>query len=205
MNTLNPISHPQPTPFTGLLKRLLGPALLAFALVFTVLPVLGQPPPEAEITETESTAAAENTEAADQTGRGPVILPAAPMPEFLNDNLVPIVAIVSVFGVPPIAILLLALLVFRHREKQQQLINERLQRFLEAGQPIPEQLLKSGTAEAGPAQLLNQGLVLLGLGIGLGIFLGLLTGWEIASLALIPIGIGIARLISWKMATRQPA
>lgn len=197
MNTLNPISHPLPSPMTSPLKRLLGPTLLAFALMFIVLPVLGQPPEEAEIT------AAETTEAATPPARDPVIIPSPPMPEFLNDNLVPIVAILSVFGVPPIAILLLALLVFRHREKQQQLMNERLQRFLEAGQPIPEELLKSGTAQAGPAQHLNLGLTLLGLGIGLGIFLGLLTSWEIASLALIPVGMGIAKLISWKVASRQ--
>lgn len=188
------------THHTFALKRLLGPALLLFALLCMGLPALGQPPAAESTEATQVEQQATQTEPQDLVTRH-----TPPMPEFLNDNLVPIVAILSVFGVPPVAILLFALLVFRHREKQQRLMNERLQRFLEAGQPIPEELLKIGAVEAGPAQHLNWGLTLLGLGLGLGICLGLMTSWEIASLALIPVGIGIAKLISWKMAKPQPA
>jgi hypothetical protein len=172
--------------FTPHARRLPG-ILLALALMFVVLPALGQAP------EPESAqAVAQSTPDVD-----------AFIPDFVNDSMgdtfIPALAIIMVFGAPPLLILLLALLVFRHREKQQQLMNERLQRFLEAGQPIPEELLKSGVVEASPAQLLNRGLTLLGLGIGLGIFLGLMMSWKAASLALIPIGMGIAKLISWKL------
>ena len=62
-----------------------------------------------------------------------------------------------------------------------------------------------GAVGPGPPQQLNWGLTRLGLGLGLGIFLGLITDWKIASLARIPVALGIAKLISWKMATRQQA
>lgn len=170
-------------------RRLLVLVLLALALLSMVLPVMGQPPEPAP---------------APESGEELAEFWQSQVPGNIDDNLIPIVAILSVFGIPPVAILLLALLFFRYREKQQRLYNDRLQRFLEAGQPIPEELLKNEVQENTPTQHLNTGMTWLGLGIGLGIFLGLMAGWEVASLALIPIGLGIAKLISWKLSSRSP-
>lgn len=170
-------------------RRYLVLVLLALALLSVVLPVMGQPPEPETVPES-----------ADELAE----FWQSQVPVDIDDDVVPIVAILSVFGIPPVAILLLALLFFRYREKQQRLYNERLQRFLEAGQPIPEELLKNEIKESSPTQYLNKGLTWLGLGIGLGIFLGLMAGWEVASLALIPIGIGIAKVVSWKVASRLP-
>lgn len=176
---------------TPSVRRYLVLMLLALALLGVVLPVVGQPPESGSEPEPES---AEELAEFWQSQ----------VPVDIDDNLVPVVAILSVFAIPPVAILLLALLFFRYREKQQRLYNERLQRFLEAGQPIPEELLQNEVKESTPTQYLNRGMTWLGLGIGLGIFLGLMAGWEVASLALVPIGLGIAKLVSWKLAARLP-
>ena len=162
------------------LRRCLVLGLLAVALV---LPVMAQPP-------------------SPESGEELAEFWQQQVPVELDEIIIPVVAILSVFGIPPVAILLLALLVFRYREKQQRLYNERLQRFLEAGQPIPEELLKNEVKESTPTQYLSRGMTWLGLGIGLGIFLGLMVGWKVASLALVPIGIAIARLVSWRVASR---
>lgn len=178
MNTCNPPVQSRPK---GILL-----ALLLVMLVCLALPLLGQP---AE----PGIGAAEATEFQQFFGDS----------GFLGDNLIPVLAILMSFGMPPLTIILLAVFIFRYKERQQRLYNERLQRFLEAGQPIPEELLRAEVSESSPAQHLNRGLTLLGLGIGLALCLGVLAGWKLASIALIPIAVGIAKLISWKMASRQ--
>ncbi len=114
---------------------------------------------------------------------------------------IPIIAILMVFGAPALTVILVALFVFRHRERRQQLLNERIQKFLENGQPVPENLMED--ALPSPARNLNQGLILLGAGIGLTVFLSLMTGFVIGSLGLILIGVGVAKILIWKLAERQ--
>ncbi len=114
---------------------------------------------------------------------------------------IPIIAILMVFGAPALTVILVALFVFRHRERRQQLLNERIQKFLENGQPVPENLMEDGSST--PNGHLNQGLILLGAGIGLTVFLSLMTGFVIGSLGLILIGVGVAKILIWKLAERQ--
>ncbi len=114
---------------------------------------------------------------------------------------IPIVAILMVFGAPALTVILVALFVFRHRERRQQLLNERIQKFLENGQPVPENLMEDGSPT--PNGHLNQGLILLGAGIGLTVFLSLMNGFVIGSLGLILIGVGVAKILIWKLAERQ--
>jgi len=161
------------------------PLLLAFALIFVVLPALGQSPSQEEA----------------ELG-----LRAAPQALIaqMSELIIPVLAIVMVFGMPALTVILLAVYIFRHKERQMRLYNERLQRFLEAGQPIPESLLKAEVTTATPVQHLNIGLILLGLGIGLAICLGVLVSWKFATIGLIPFAIGVGKMISWKMAARQP-
>ena len=114
---------------------------------------------------------------------------------------IPIVAILMVFGAPALTVILVALFVFRHRERRQQLLNERIQKFLENGQPVPENLMED--SRPSPAGHLNQGLILVGAGIGLTVFLSLMTGFGIGSLGLVLIGVGVAKILIWKLAERQ--
>lgn len=116
---------------------------------------------------------------------------------------IPIIAILMVFGAPALTVILVALFVFRHRERRQQLLNERIQKFLENGQPVPENLMEESPPT--PARHLNQGLVLLGAGAGLTLFLTLVNGFAIGSLGLILVGVGIAKVLIWKLAETRSA
>lgn len=118
---------------------------------------------------------------------------------------IPIVGMLMVFGAPALTVILVALFVFRHRERRQQLLNERVQKFLESGQPVPENLLADSEPLATPERHRNQGLICLGAGIGLTVFLTLMSGFAIGSLGLILIGIGLAKVLIWKLSVDKAA
>lgn len=120
-----------------------------------------------------------------------------------STGLVPIVAILMVFGAPALTVILVALFVFRHRERRQQLLNDRIQKFLENGQPVPENLMMEGDGSPAPQRHLNQGLVFLGAGIGLTVFLSLLSGFAVGSLGLVLVGIGVAKVLIWKLSANK--
>lgn len=174
----------QPKQPLRIIAAIAWPLLLALVPFWLSLPVIAQP------ADMEVAGAAA---AASQLGES---FPG--MPGTGGAVLIPVLAIILIFGMPPLTIILLALFIFRHRERRQRLYNERLQRFLEAGQPIPEELLRSEVSQPAPQQHLNRGLALIGLGLGLGVFLGLVAGWKVGSIALIPLALGAAQLISWK-------
>ena len=46
---------------------------------------------------------------------------------------------------------------------------------------------------------LKRGLLMTGAGIGLLLALGVLAGWEIGAIGLIPIFIGLARVVIWRL------
>lgn len=117
---------------------------------------------------------------------------------------VAIVAILMVFGAPALAIILLVYFILRYREKRQRMMNERIQRFLEAGQPVPESMLQDSVSpDSNPDQHLYQGLMLLGVGIGLTIFLSMLLGFALGSLGLMLVGLGLAKVLIWKLASKR--
>ncbi len=116
---------------------------------------------------------------------------------------IPIVGMLMVFGAPALTVILVALFVFRHRERRQQLLNDRIQKFLESGQPVPEKLMAEPEPVATPERHLNQGLICLGAGVGLTVFLTLMNGFAIGSLGLILIGIGLAKVLIWRLSLDQ--
>ena len=61
--------------------------------------------------------------------------------------------------------------------------------------------MSSGAAGA-PTGNFERGIMLMGIGIGLFLFLGMLIGWDIASVALIPLFIGVARVVIWSLGNR---
>lgn len=137
------------------------------------------------------------------TGAMPALAETSQWPHMTGGDAVPIIALLMVFGAPAVTIVLVALFVFRHRERRQQLLNERIQKFLENGQPVPENLMEESSPT--PARHLNQGLVLLGAGAGLTLFLTLMNGFAIGSLGLILVGVGLAKVLIWKLAETRAA
>ncbi len=104
-----------------------------------------------------------------------------------------IIAIICVFGLPVLIVGLV--LFFRYRDNQNlyQIVNN----MVDKGMEIPTHLLQLQIKKA-PRSDLHKGLILISLGLGIACFLKIQggDGW---SLGIIPLFIGIAYLIIWKL------
>ena len=109
--------------------------------------------------------------------------------------LVAVVAILSTMGMPFIIIGLI--LFYKHRKRRQR--DLLISKFIDAGKDVPVEILQGNSESGTPKGNLQRGVMLTGIGIGLYLFLGLLIGWDIASVALIPLFIGLARIVIWKL------
>jgi len=76
---------------------------------------------------------------------------------------------------------------------------ELVSKFIDAGKEVPEEILRDVTEIDSTDNSLKKGIRLIGVSTGVLLFLGILVGWGIASVALIPLFIGIARVVSWKL------
>jgi Domain of unknown function (DUF6249) len=117
----------------------------------------------------------------------------------MNDSvlLLPILGMLVTFVLP--VFLVATILYYKHR--RQRMTHDTIVKLAEKGLPIPPELLEppAGGKHAQSSGL-RAGLVLVGLGIALGIFL-----WEIHgpwSIGLIPGLMGAALLIAWKIEER---
>jgi len=106
-----------------------------------------------------------------------------------------IVAILSTFGLPFIIIVLV--LFYKHRKRRQR--DLLISKFIDAGKDVPVEILRENSGSSTQKGNLERGVMLTGIGIGLYLFLGLLMDWNIASVALIPLFIGLARIVIWKL------
>ena len=112
----------------------------------------------------------------------------------LEEWLVPIVGILAVFGTP----ILIVWLVTRNSYRKKQLLMENINRLVADGRDIPQELLDA-LDESGPAKTKDRGFTLIAVGAAIFIFLTGSAGVGVGSLGLIPLFIGIARYINWKL------
>lgn len=117
----------------------------------------------------------------------------------LSSVIVPIFAILFTFGSPVLVIALLLLFSYRKRKQRDALV----EKFINAGKDVPREVLATFNDNAVSGNNLQRGLILSGIGSGLFLFLGMLVGSGVASVALIPLCIGIARLLIWKLSEQQ--
>ena len=113
--------------------------------------------------------------------------------------LLPIISVLTVFGAP-VAIIAF-FLYFRHRRNR--MLHETLRTMVEKGVPIPPELiLGRGLPLAGGRGYADfrNGLILIGLGVGV-LLLGKAAGFS--RLGIIPLFIGIARIIAWLIGKRM--
>lgn len=106
--------------------------------------------------------------------------------------LVPLLAI-------SLPVLILAVVLWGRRADQRQR-HETIVKFLDKGQPVPEQLLQYQPLRPSlPSSPLRWALGLIGLGIGLGTFLGVVgePGWW--SVGAVPLAVGVAQAIAWRL------
>jgi len=116
----------------------------------------------------------------------------------VGDVLVVVIAILSTFGLPFIIIALI--LYYKHRKRRQR--DSLIAKFIDAGKEVPEEVLIGHGATGAPSGNLERGIMLMGIGTGLFLFLGLLIDWGVASVALIPLFIGVARVVIWVLSNR---
>jgi cadmium resistance protein CadD (predicted permease) len=108
-------------------------------------------------------------------------------------------AIVFTLGLP--IIILVLVLVFSNRKRKQKMAV--ISSYLEANQPVPEFVMAEFGGNSAATSSFKSGLTFLFVGIAIFIFIGLQEGLEAGAMGLIPIGIGIARLVGWKYDTDQ--
>ena len=108
-----------------------------------------------------------------------------------------IVAIIAVFGLP--LFLLIAILYYKHRKRMVKaaLIKD----YIAAGKDVPTEVLTviNGAEPDAPADSFQSAVRSITLGIGLILFLGIAVSWKLAAVGLIPLFIGIGKLIVWRM------
>jgi hypothetical protein len=113
-----------------------------------------------------------------------------------EDTLIPIVAIIFTFGMP-VAIVAIVV-ISRHRRKR--MLHETIRAMIEKGVTIPPELLQS-EHEPKPGQKndFRNGLVLIAVGLGLTLSYAI-KGYPPLIAGLIPLLIGVAFLVTWKVA-----
>lgn len=134
--------------------------------------------------------------------------------------IIPVVAILLLFGGPILLLIVLAVLHYRAKARRQQNINMNIDKLLAEGRDIPLEMLLGEEAAvmkpAMPAMPARPGIVLatprddvtmqkgvrnIGLGTGWLIFLTIMFGIEIGSFGFIFIGLGISQLVIWKLSS----
>lgn len=145
---------------------------------------------------------------AGQPDRGAVEAPSAPsVPGYHpyqgggipDGELIPLVAIFVIFGGPVILVIVLAVLRNRAAARRETIRAGTIARYLEAGRDVPPELLHGGTVEQKAENNLRKGIINLGFGIGLTVFLVNFLGTGIGSIGFIVIGMGLSQLAVWKL------
>lgn len=108
---------------------------------------------------------------------------------------VAILTIAMVFGMP--VVLVAAVLYASHRKRR--LAREMAGEFLASGQPVPPEVWQGLAGDTSPRSHLRKGMVMLGAGIGVFLCFRLMGRVEAAYLGLIPLFIGIAQLLIWRL------
>lgn len=141
------------------------------------------------------------------------------MPSDFGDNLlgadviIPVVAMVLLFGGPILLLIVLAVLHYRAKARRQQNINMNIDKLLAEGRDIPLEMLlgdevpvvkpvvRSGVVVTTPRDdnTLQKGVRNIGLGTGWLLFLTIMFGINIGSFGFIFIGLGISQLVIWKL------
>ena len=106
-----------------------------------------------------------------------------------SQNAIPIVAIISVFGLPVFIIAIFLWFRYKNNQAKYRLAAQ----ALSVGQEIPNELFKEPSKDD---QILNKGIKNAFLGIGLGVFLWLLTGTAgLAAIGFLIFCLGISQII----------
>ena len=108
-------------------------------------------------------------------------------------------AIALIFGTP---IMLVAAVLYASYRKRR-LMHNTIDQYVSSGRDIPPEVLQSLHQQVTPGNNLNRGLVMTGVGLGVIACFLVMGTREAAALGLIPLFIGLAQLLIWKLEKKQ--
>lgn len=111
------------------------------------------------------------------------------------EQVVPIVALLVIFGGP----VLIVAIVSRNNRRKREMVHQTIDRITSQGKDVPVELLDALDKGSNGKSALARGTVNVALGIGLGGFFFANAGIGAASIGLIPLSIGLAQLLVWKL------
>lgn len=112
--------------------------------------------------------------------------------------LIPILAVVLIFGGPVAVVIALAAFYYRSKTRRAEIRAETILKALESGRELPKELLEEKSMDKAEDNL-RKGVKNIGLGLGLVLGLSFWVGIEIGALGFILVGIGGAQLVLWKL------
>jgi len=115
--------------------------------------------------------------------------------ESVGEVIIGILAITLIFGGP---IIIVGLVLFS-RYRRRKLLHESMNKLIDSGRDIPDNLFNEIEGTNDHDQSLRKGMTSTGLGIAVIISLSLIADPTIGSLGLIPLMIGLAHLLIWKV------
>ncbi len=116
----------------------------------------------------------------------------------VTDMLMGITAITLIFGSP--LLIVAAVLYANYRRKR--LVHDTIKQYISSGKDVPAEVMDSLQAEITPRSTLRKGLVMTGAGLGIIACFVVMGETEAAALGLIPLFIGLAQLLIWKLEAR---
>ena len=110
-------------------------------------------------------------------------------------TLVATLSILLIFGSPIMLVIVILYAGYRKR----QIASETAGQFLASGQSVPPEVWRGLVGDASPRSNLHKGMIMLGTGLGIFLCFWLIGSIEAAYLGLIPLFIGFAQLLIWKL------
>ena len=112
--------------------------------------------------------------------------------------LIPLFAIVFIFGGPIILLILILVFFFGAKRRRQQDINMNIDKLLAAGRDIPVELLRGDEPKSDePVGSRDKGIRNIFLGTGWLVFLSIMVGFDIGSAGFIWIALGASQVLIW--------
>ena len=119
--------------------------------------------------------------------------------ESVGEIIIGILAITLIFGGP----IMVVGIVLYSRYRRRQLLHESMNKLIDSGREIPDNLFNEIEGTNDHDESLRKGMTSTGLGIALAISLSLIADPKVGSLGLIPLMIGLAHLLIWKVNANQ--